>query len=453
MAYEGSVGRRRLMFGNLMATCVVLALLSTSMNSLMSPVMDELHVSTDVGQWLVSGYALALAAVMPLAGYLCSRFSSRYLYLLATGLYTTASLGCAFAPSFECLMVLRVVQACANGLVANLTQASILAIYPKGSQGGPLGLFGLSQGAAVLAGPVTCGLVADAWGWRSVFVCAAVLCFASCVLACFVMEKLLDVRVRSFDALSFLLSVVLFGGFTFGLSNVVSQGLLSYLVLAPLLCGVVAGFVFVRRQNASDQPFMEVALLRIPVFAGAVIASALLYAAMTASAALLPLYAQQAVATNVTQAGLVVLPGAIVLTVVPPIAGKAFDRWGMRPLLAAGALLLFVANAASFVSCGVWQGQPAALLALAALNCLRMLGVALLQMPLVAWGTSAVPQASLAQGTAILTALRNLAGAIGVAVFVGLLGVLGTQAGIQVAWLGLSFVSLCLVAVIPLVKR
>lgn len=453
MAYEGGVGRRRLMFGNLMATCVVLALLSTSMNSLMSPVMDELHVSTDVGQWLVSGYALALAAVMPLAGYLCSRFSSRCLYLLATGLYAVASLGCAFAPSFECLMALRVVQACANGLVANLTQASILAIYPKGSQGGPLGLFGLSQGAAVLVGPVACGLVADVWGWRSVFVCASVLCFASCVLACFVMEKLLEVRARSFDALSFLLSVMLLGGLTFGFSNVVSRGLLSYLVLVPLLCGVAAGFAFVRRQNASDQPFMEIALLCVPVFAGAVIASALLYAVMTASAALLPLYAQQAVGTNVAQAGLVVLPGAIVLAVLPPLAGEAFDRWGMKPLLVGGALLLFVANVASFVSCDVWQAEPLALCALSVLNCLRMLGVALLQMPLVAWGTSAVPQVSLAQGTAILTALRNLAGAIGVAVFVGLLGVLGTQAGIQAAWLGLALLSLCLVAVIPLVRR
>lgn len=453
MAFEGSVARRRAVFGNLMATCVVLALLSTSMNSLMAPVMLEFSVSTELGQWLVSGYALALAAVMPLAGYLCSRFSSRRLYLLAAGLYAAASLGCALAPSFGWLMGFRVVQACANGLVANLTQASILALYPKGSQGGPLGLFGLSQGAAVLAGPVVCGFVADAWGWRSVFVAAAALCAVSFVLACLIMEKLLDVRAKSFDALSFLLSVALFGCLTFGLSGVVSRGLGSAMVLVPLCVGVVAGLLFVRRQQASTQPFMELSLLRIPVFAGAVVASALLYAVMTASAALLPLYAQQAVATTVAQAGFVVLPGAIVLAVVPPLAGRVFDARGMKPLLAAGAVLLLVSNLLSFVVCQVWPGQVMGLVALSAVNCVRMLGVALLQMPLVAWGTSAVPAASLAQATAMLTALRNLAGAIGVAVFVSLLGVFGAQLGIQVAWFGLALVSLGLVAVVPLARR
>lgn len=425
------------LFATLCASCVVLALLSTALNTALPAMAAGLGVQSQTAQWLVSGYALALAICMPATGYLASRFPSRPLYLAALALFVLCSAACAVASSFELVMVARVGQASANALVSNLTQVTILASFPKEQRGTRMGWFGLSVGVAPVIAPALGGLVVDALSWRALFGIIAAA-GAACLLAAIVfMRNTLPASAKSFDAPSFGLSVLVFGGFTIGLGQLPANGLAAAASLAPLLCALAAAALFVPRQLRASQPFLDLRLLGNARFRRSVIASAALYAVMMGGAAVLPVHLQQNLACNAAVAGVAVLPAALLMALVNPVAGKLFDRMGIRRLALAGSALLLLGNALMCVpvlSDGV--------IAAAVLAMLRYAGIGMVQMPLVTWGNSAVRQQDMPQATALLTSFRNVAGALGVAVFVSVLD----SAGAAWAFAGMALVSLLVLA-------
>ncbi len=415
-----SHAKRTSIFATLVSACVVLSLLSTALNTALPALIVDLDVSVAVGQWATSGYALALAVATPLTAFLATRFPTRKLYLVSLGCFIAGSVTSACAPTFILLMVGRIIQACANALIANVTQVSVMSLYPAGGRGRAMGWLGLATGAAPIAAPALGGIVVDLVGWRWLFGGIAIISALSFVSALFVMDDLLDSAPKPFDPISFLLSVLAFGGFAVGLGNMASLGIASPMVLAPLVLGLVTGVFFVRRQQGSSDPFLKVQLLLTPAFARATVSSAALYLVMMGASAVLPLYIQGNLGEGAFISGLVVLPGAVCTAVASPFAGNIFDKLGIRALLLSGGALMAL-------SC-VLMCVPAvetSLPLLGALNALRCVAVGMLTMPLMTWGNASVPAPDMPHASALLTSLRNLAGALGVAVFVGIFATFG----------------------------
>lgn len=425
-------------FVTLVTTCVALALLSTALNTALPPLMADLGVSAGVGQWAVSGYACAMAVATPLTAFLSTRFPTRPLYLCALGLFLAGTFASALAPVFGVLMVGRVVQACANALIANVTQVSIMSMFPKSERGRAMGWFGLATSAAPIAAPALGGIVVDLAGWRWVFGCVGLICCVSFAAALVVMRNVLQTAPKPFDPVSFVLSLMAFGGLTIGLGNVVALGLTSPVVWGALAFGLVTAVFFVRRQLASSQPFLKVQIMAVRDFRVAVAASVLLYAVMMGAAAVLPLHIQGALGQSATLSGLVVLPGAACTAAVSPVAGRLFDRFGVRALLLVGGVL-------SAVSCALMclPALAASLPALCVLNALRCTAVGMLTMPLMTWGNGAVPSMDMPHASALLTSLRNLAGALGVAIFVGVFAVFGLMPCFVALAVASALISLC----------
>lgn len=430
--------QRLRIFVTLVTTCVALALLSTALNTALPPLMADLGVSAGVGQWAVSGYACAMAVATPLTAFLSTRFPTRPLYLCALGLFLAGTFASALAPVFGVLMVGRVVQACANALIANVTQVSIMSMFPKSERGRAMGWFGLATSAAPIAAPALGGIVVDLAGWRWVFGCVGLICCVSFAAALVVMRNVLQTAPKPFDPVSFVLSLMAFGGLTIGLGNVVALGLASPVVWGALAFGLVTAVFFVRRQLASSQPFLKVQIMAVRDFRVAVAASVLLYAVMMGAAAVLPLHIQGALGQSATLSGLVVLPGAACTAAVSPVAGRLFDRFGVRALLLVGGVL-------SAVSCALMclPALAASLPALCVLNALRCTAVGMLTMPLMTWGNGAVPSMDMPHASALLTSLRNLAGALGVAIFVGVFAVFGLMPCFVALAVTSALISLC----------
>lgn len=430
--------QRMRIFVTLVTTCVALALLSTALNTALPPLMADLGVSAGVGQWAVSGYACAMAVATPLTAFLSTRFPTRPLYLCALGLFLVGTFASALAPVFGVLMVGRVVQACANALIANVTQVSIMSMFPKSERGRAMGWFGLATSAAPIAAPALGGIVVDLAGWRWVFGCVGLICCVSFAAALVVMRNVLQTAPKPFDPVSFVLSLMAFGGLTIGLGNVVALGLASPVVWGALAFGLVTAVFFVRRQLVSSQPFLKVQIMAVRDFRVAVAASVLLYAVMMGAAAVLPLHIQGALGQSATLSGLVVLPGAACTAAVSPVAGRLFDRFGVRALLLVGGVL-------SAVSCALMclPALAASLPALCVLNALRCTAVGMLTMPLMTWGNGAVPSVDMPHASALLTSLRNLAGALGVAIFVGVFAVFGLMPCFVALAVASALISLC----------
>ncbi len=445
---ELTSGRRNAVFINLIITCVVLAVVSSSMSTALQPLMAEFGIDAATAGWVTGGYTLALAVSMPLTAYLVTRFATRPLYIFAVTLYLATLVGCACAPTFAALMVARVVGACANALIASMTQVSILTIFPKEHRGSAMGWFGLSQGAAVVAGPVVGGFMIDGLGWRSLFWCMAVLCLASLVWSAASLRVSLETHARAFDVPSFALGVLAFGGITLGLGNIASAGAASAVVIAPLVIGIPAAVAFARRQARLSQPFLKIRLLKSRVFALAVVMSMALYAIVMGSSAVLPLYVQGCAGQGAFDSGLVIMPGALVMAAVGPLAGRVFDKRGIAPLAAIAGACLVVANTGM-----LFVDSQTPLWVAAMLNMVRCFAVGCIQTPLVTWGNNAIQNADLPHASALLTSLRNVAGALGVSVFVGVMSVAEGLPGVHLAYAGMAAVSVLILVLGTLGRR
>ena len=217
--------KRRLIFMNLLVNCIASALLSTALTTALPPIIEDFGVSVSTGQWLTSGYSLAMGIMMPLTAFLITRFSTKKLYLTGAAVFILGLIICMLSTGFAVMMSGRILQALSGGLLTSMTQVIILSIYPAEQRGTAMGWYGLSIGAAPVIAPSLAGFLVDFFSWRIIFLLSAVIMGAAFVLAVFLFSDVLETSKKKFDFFSFFLSIFAFGGITLGLGNVSSYGI------------------------------------------------------------------------------------------------------------------------------------------------------------------------------------------------------------------------------------
>lgn len=445
--------KRNLIFINIIISCIASSMLATALTTALPPIVKDFNISMTTGQWLTSGYSLAMAIMMPLTAFLINKFKTRNLYCIAIGIFLVGLTISAVATSFSIMMTGRIIQAAGNGILTSMAQVVILTIFPKEKMGTAMGWYGLSVGAAPVIAPTIAGLLVDNMGWRMIFVLAIIIMAVSLVYAIYVFENVLDTSNVSFDIKSFIMSAFIFGGITLGIGNIGSYGIASIYTYLPLAIGIVATISFVYTQLNLEEPFLDIRILKDKDYAVSVIGSMLLYFIMMGSSILLPLYVQQIMGISATISGLVVLPGSLAMTIISPFAGRIFDKLGIKILFVCGAICLVISNLGMYfitMETSIWIA--------ALLNVFRCIAIGCLLMPLVTWGASKMKSNMMSHATAILTSLRTISGAIGSAVFVAVMTVASNNPikiygenasihGINVAYLAMAFTSIILLLV------
>ncbi|MCC8123692.1 MAG: multidrug efflux MFS transporter [Oscillospiraceae bacterium] len=412
--------KRTLIFINILITCIASSMLATALTTALPPIIADFNITAVTGQWLTSGYSLAMGTMMPLTAFLITRFPTRKLYLTAIICFILGLVICMLAPSFPVMMAGRVIQACGNGILTSMAQVILLSIYPLEKRGSVMGWYGLSVGAAPVIAPTIAGLLVDSLGWRMIFVAAAAIMLVSLIFALFVFDDVLETAKKRFDVSSFVLSAFAFGGVTLGIGNIGAFSFASLQVLLPLAVGCVAGAFFVYRQFHQAEPFLDLRVLQQKDYSLSVIGSMLLYLVMMGSSVIMPLYVQTTLGYSATVSGLVTLPGSLAMALVSPFAGRLYDKIGIKTLFVAGALFMLIGNGGM-----VFLSMATPVWVAALCNVVRCMAIGCLMMPLVSWGISGVKRELTAHGTALLTSLRTIAGAIGTAVFVGVMTAVG----------------------------
>ena len=408
--------KRTMIFICLVVSGVASSMLSTAMTTALPNVVDYFGISTSVGQWITSGYSLAMGMIMPLTAFLITRFPTKKLYLVGIGGFILGLLVSIFAGNFGIMMAGRILQACGNGVLMTAAQVIILTVYPVDKKGTMMGTYGLATTAAPVVAPTIAGLMIDAFGWKSIFYVALVILAVSFVISCFVFEDVLELQDKKFDVVSFVESIVGFGGITLGIGNISSFGLISVEGGLPLIIGAVVCALFILRQCGLEKPFLDVKILANRNYAVSVIASMVLYLVMMGSSVMMPLYVQSVMGYSAVVSGLVTLPGSLATAVVSPFAGNLYDRIGIKKIFVAGSAALIISNVGMYfltMNTPLWTA--------AALNVIRNISIGSLMMPLLTWGTSNVHPQKVADASSLLTSLRTIAGSIGSAVFVGIM--------------------------------
>lgn len=445
--------KRNLIFANIVISSIASAMLSTALTTALPAIVEDLHVGVSVGQWLTSGYSLVMGLMMPLTAFLIKRFPTRKLYLSGLLIFLFGLAACAVAFSFPFMMFARVLQAVGGGIILSMAQVLILSIYTMEERGTAMGWYGLSIGAAPVVAPTLAGIIVDAFDWRAIFYIAIFIMVISLVFAFAIFEDVLPTNKVKFDTISFVLSCFAFGGITLGIGNIGNYEFASLQVAGMLVIGILFSFVFVGRQLRLERPFLELRILKNKKYAVSVVGSVLLYLVMMGATILMPLYVQSVLGYSATISGLAVLPGSLSMALVSPFVGKIYDKAGMKTLFVCGAAGMFVSN-----FCMFFISMETSLLFAVVLNVLRNLSIGCLLMPFVTWGTSEIRKELTADATALLTALRTMAGAVGSAVFVGIMNAVAEKSianhgmnaplqGVKVAFLCMGGISLLLLLV------
>lgn len=451
--------KRTLIFVNLILSSTATSMLVTALTTALPAVVNDLQISFALGQWLTSGYSLIMGVMMPLTAFLVTRFPTKNLYLTGLGISVFGLIFCALAPNFPIMMLARGLHACGNGMIASMAQVILLTIYPLEQRGSAMGWYGMSVGVAPVVAPFLAGLIVDTLGWRAIFYLALAIMIPAFLWAMRWFDNVLETEKKKFDAGSFVISAIALGGITLGVGNLSNYGIASVQTWPLLAGGIIAAALFVRRQLHIDKPFLEMRVFKDKNYTLSVIGSGLIYFVMMGRTMLLALYMQSICGYSATISGLVMVPGSIAMAITSPFAGKIYDKIGIKKLFVVGALCLLGGGVAM-----AFIGTNTPVLLVALFNAICNVSIGCLMMPLVTWGTRGLSNSLTAHGSALLMSLRTVSGAIGTAVFVGIMTTVtalsgsayGTNAslrGFGIASLSMAvFTSLLLVIAIFFVK-
>ena len=446
---------RALISVNIVVACLAASMMSTALSTALPSIMADLDVSASLAQWLSSGYVLCMAIMMPATAFLVKRFRTRSLFIAIVAVYLTGLVMDIMATDFATLMVGRILQACSNGVLMAMGQIILMSIFPVGNHGAVLGWYGLSLTVAPIIAPAIAGFMIDAFTWRGVFIIPLVFMAVSLVVSFFTMPNVLENERIGFDTVSFALCALGFGGLTLGVGNVASMGVASSMTIVPLIAGAIGAVLFVRRQRSMEKPFLNLGVFGNRRFVLALTVSMMFYFVIMSMSVLMPMYFQNGMGYSASMAGMFLIPGALIVAITSPLAGKWYDRKGIRPLVLISAM-------ASAVGC-IGISLLSAEMVLPAIILYTVAGLAGCQMmPIAAWGINAVEKSLQPDATSLINSLRTLAGAVGMAVSMGIMeavatGIAGTpqecvMGGMSVAFLVIGAISVVILIIGFLLK-
>ncbi len=367
-------------------------------------------------QWVLSGYALALAVFLLTAGSLADRFGRRRLFLLGLGLFGAASALCAAAPSPTTLIAARILQ----GLAAAVVFPSSLAILAEAFQGDDrrraIGMWGATIGLAFAAGPLIGGLLVDLFDWRAMFAASALFAFPTFAFALRHVHESRDPDPPPPDWAGVgTLSAGLFLG-VYAVLRGNELGWDSTTVLACLGGGAVFLLVFVAIERATARPMLDLGLFRNRTFTGATLVVGLLAGGTFAAFVYVILFLLEVQGRDPVEAGLILSPLALVSCVGSAAAGRLSEYVPRRAALVGGMVL----TAAGVLLLRIGMKPDASWLTLLPGLAVTGVGVGLAN-PLATFAHLGVLPP--AQG-GLASALNNTARQIGLAIGIAILGAL-----------------------------
>ncbi|MFJ4366087.1 MFS transporter [Streptomyces chartreusis] len=410
----------------------VWALVITSVAGFMAA-LDNLVVTTalpsireDLGgglhdlEWTVSAYTLTFAVLLMFGAALGDRFGRRRLFLVGISIFTVASAAAALAPGIDSLIAARAVQGAGAAIMMPLTLTLLTAAVPAAKRGMAYGIWGAVNGLAIASGPLIGGSLTEHISWQWIFWLNVPLGIALLPLARLRLAESHGTGARLDIPGTLLASGGLFG-IVYGLVRGPADGWTGRLVLTGLFAGGALLVGFVLYSTRAKNPMLPMRLFRSRAFSGINAASMLMFLGMFGSIFLLSQYMQGVLGYSPTEAGLRMLPWTGMPMLVAPIAGILADRIGGRPVVATGLFLQAagLAYMASVVTVDVsYAAQLPGLI-------ISGVGMALFFAPASHLVMSSVRASEQGIASGANNALREVGGALGIAVMASIFSAQG----------------------------
>jgi EmrB/QacA subfamily drug resistance transporter len=379
-------------------------------------IQNEFGASTIDVQWVVTGYALAEGVVVPVTAWFGDRFGLGRVYNLALLGFAGGSALCGLAWSLDSLVIFRIIQGLLGGILPTITMSILLRIVPQERFGTALGLYGLGAVFAPALGPALGGYLVEYMNWRLIFFINVPIGILGAMAAILVLPGFPRLVERRFDVVGFL--TVAGGLFTLLLA--VSKGedwrWSSYRILGLITVSALSLALFVVIELEVDDPLLDLRVFRYWAFTHSLLLIILLSAAIFSVVFLVPQFLQRGQGLGALDAGLILLPPALVMGVLMPITGRIYDRIGPRWPATVG---LMIAATASYLLHTITLDTPRG--EIMWMLVLQYGGLGIGMMPIFSAGLAVIPAAHASIASALNNVVQRTAAAFGVAVFTAIL--------------------------------
>jgi EmrB/QacA subfamily drug resistance transporter len=394
----------------------IMSILDITVVSVAQPTFqEEFSASPAEVAWTMTGYTLALAAVIPLTGWAADRFGTKRLYMLAVGLFTAGSVLCAAASSVEMLVTFRVLQGLGGGMLMPLGMTIMTRAAGPERIGRVMAVLGVPMLLGPIFGPILGGWLIDIASWHWIFLINLPIGIGALVYAALVLDKDAPTPSESFDFVGMLLLSPGLALFLYGVSSIPEAGTVwDTKVLVTAFIGLALVTVFVLRTlfRSPDHPLIDLHLFRNRAMSVAVITMALFAIAFFGASLLFPSYFLQVRGETTLQAGLLLAPQGLGAMLTMPVAGVLTDKIGPGKIVLAG-IVTIVIGMAMFTQVGVDTSYPFLLTALFVMG----LGMGGTMMPIMTSALQTLSDHEIARGSTLMNITQQVAASVGTALF------------------------------------
>ncbi|MED3563551.1 DHA2 family efflux MFS transporter permease subunit [Bacillus xiapuensis] len=397
----------------LLAGTFIAILNQTLMITAIPPVMDEMNVTANSAQWLTTVFMLVNGIMIPVSAFLLERFTTRQLFISAMSIFALGTLVGGLAPNFEMLLFARVIQSIGAGVMLPLMQTVFLMIFPVNRRGSAMGLVGLVISFAPAIGPALSGWLTSHFSWRVLFFIILPIALIDIFIAFIALKNVTEISKPKVDVISIIFSSLGFGGLLYGFTSAGNNGWTNAITILTLAIGAISLVLFISRQLRLKHPMLEFGVFKYSIFPFAIIIGMIGFMGLIGAETIIPLFMQNMRGFSAFEAGLALLPGALVSGFSAPIVGRIFDKIGARWLVMIG---LTIMTAASFAFTRL--GPSSTMTYITILYGIRMLGLSMVMMPVATSALNQLPKRLIPHGAAMDNTMKMIAASVGTAILV-----------------------------------
>jgi EmrB/QacA subfamily drug resistance transporter len=392
---------------------MIMSILDTTIvNVALDTLGKNLHSPISKVQWVVTGYLLALGAVMPVTGWMARRFGAKRVYLVSLVLFTLGSIACGLSSSLTALVVFRVLQGIGGGMIMPLAQLIMAQVAGPQRMGRVMGIVSMPAMLAPIFGPVIGGLILENMHWSWIFFVNGPVGAIALFLGWRMLPSTDSGEAGRLDLTGLALLPLGSAALIYGVSEAGSGAAIgSAKVLLPAIVGLLLIVAFVLHALRIDRPLLDVRLYANRVFAGASATTFGLGAALFGAMILVPLYYQNVRGQSVIDTGLLNGPQGLGALIAMPLAGKLTERLGGGRVAIGGVLTLCLSTLPL-----VFVGAHTSMVWISCVLVIRGLSIGFSFMPAMTAAFAVLRPDQLSDATPQINVVMRLGSAIGVAV-------------------------------------
>jgi len=404
---------------SILAGAVMGAIDSSVVNVALAHIQATYGVTTQEVTWVTTSYLIALVIVMPLTAWLGSVLGRKRMYLIAITIFTAASMLCGFSRTLGQLILFRVIQGLGGGVLSPTAQAIMRETFPPEEQGQAMGLFGMIILLGPAIGPTLGGWLTDNYSWPWIFFVNLPVGILGLVLGTHFIVDPSYMRARGLRRID----GIGIGLMTVGLASLqilLEQGETDGWFTSPLITSlavivVLALTAFVLWELRVPEPAVDLRIFGNLSFASGSLIGSVVGLTLFGGLILLPLFLQNLLGYDATQAGLTLMPRSLVMVLMMPIAGALYNRLGVYVMLPFGLVL---AGSAGLMMAHFTpdSGQVQLLIPLV----LQGLGFAFMFVPMSTTALSTIARRQMQSASSLFGLMFQLGGSLGTAIVISL---------------------------------